>query len=81
MQLLALFAFLWMGVLVPSAFCQTDCAIHGRDGVSGVLGRYGLPGPKGEKGAPGKKVMCMHARVENDQLKIAFFKLVYVRRK
>ncbi|XP_056119073.1 complement C1q subcomponent subunit A [Rhinichthys klamathensis goyatoka] len=52
MQLLALFAFLWMGVLVPSAFCQTNCAIHGRDGANGVLGRDGLPGAKGEKGAP-----------------------------
>ncbi|KAK7131124.1 hypothetical protein R3I94_016305 [Phoxinus phoxinus] len=52
MHLLALFAFLWMGVLLPSASCQTNCAIHGRDGVSGVLGRDGLPGAKGEKGAP-----------------------------
>lgn len=52
MQFLALFAFLWMGVLLPSASCQTNCATHGRNGVSGVLGRDGLPGAKGEKGAP-----------------------------
>lgn len=52
MQLLALFAFLWVGVLLPSASCQNDCAIHGRDGVKGLPGRDGLPGAKGEKGAP-----------------------------
>lgn len=57
MQLLALFAFLWVGVLLPSASCQDGCANHGRDGVNGLPGRDGLPGAKGEKGAPGKKIM------------------------
>lgn len=57
MRLLALFAFLWMGVLLPSVSCQDDCATHGKDGVNGFPGRNGLAGAKGEKGAPGKKLM------------------------
>ncbi|XP_067279003.1 complement C1q subcomponent subunit A [Pseudorasbora parva] len=50
MQLLALFAFLWVGALLPSASGQDNCALHGKDGVKGVNGRDGLPGAKGEKG-------------------------------
>ncbi|XP_048023464.1 complement C1q subcomponent subunit A [Megalobrama amblycephala] len=52
MQLLALFAFLWVGVLLPYASCQDGCAIHGKDGVNGLPGRDGLSGAKGDKGAP-----------------------------
>lgn len=57
MQPSAFFAFFWASALLPFAFCQDECVMHGRNGADGPNGRDGLPGPKGEKGEPGKNII------------------------
>ncbi|XP_056302364.1 complement C1q subcomponent subunit A [Danio aesculapii] len=51
MQPSAFFTFL-CAVLLPFAFGQDECVMHGRNGADGPNGRHGLPGLKGEKGEP-----------------------------